>query len=504
MNELITSIAPKLLVASDDMSVAEMFCRGSSLIILGVELADGVPHLRYQEQLFPLTPTAEQPAFLHRILGLAVFSDAARPLMEQAREAVTTAMPGEEFPLFSPAADQGDVAQAFSAWLFNILDKHGAAAARRTTGLQRELALLRSQYETLQDSFQEVERFFQQLFVQPVVAFTNPPNGAALSAPAQVPLGGGVTQELPLPSRGLAGVVLHVAKVSPKASGTLGVHLFARELSRVLESWLIPFAALRPGWVPLLLHRALAGRPELTLQLGVTWQPDTSKASPSLSLGAMHPTAAACATIIGSDVQPRRGLALRLLTSMPGQPVHAMPGAIFPTPVAADQDMVLPRWIFEHVEEVSPPVEGLNWKVVDYIADEMNLLLHPLEDHPTVARLSFTCPAGIRAITMQAKTCHAKGPSIEYALAVLDADQPFEPYFYGNVPAGDSFSGWQVGTPMVPLNVSVNFGAPTWTPRHIYMGTRLAKGQTSDYAWARIQGIVLSPHDLRLATEARS
>ncbi len=491
MNDIHLSLAPKLLVAGKDAPLLSSLPLGDALLVLPVEGGEDSPAVRHDGALFPLLPDPAHPAVLHQVLGAVSLSPETTPLMERARDVLRSVPGQEDCPLFSPPADGSNPVEAFLAWLFNAYQGRAVAGARRAAVLHREAALLRRHYDELQDSFQEVEQFFHTLFVQPMIAFTNPPGGGVLGVPRHVQPGGWVTQELPLPSRGLAGLALHVGEDAPKGLGRLGVQLYAHETSEVLETWQVPYEALTPGWVPLLLHRALSGRPELTLQLRLTWQPDAG-ASPSLSLGALHPDPRACAQVVGSQAQPRRGLALRLITAMPGQPVPAMPGAVTPTPIPAGQDMVLPKWVFEHAQEVSPRVEGLGWELVTLVPDDMTLQIHPLENHTTIVRLPLACPAGVGAVTMQAKTSAAEGPVVEYALAVLPPQQPFEPFFAGDAAAGPGFSGWQDAPPLVPLNVSMELDRPAQAPMHIYMATRLAPGQTSQHAWARVLGLVFS------------
>lgn len=65
-----------------------------------------------------------------------------------------------------------------------------------------------------------------------------------------------LVQPLPAWSRGIIEIDVHVVRSAP-SSGALCASLYAVDGDRVLANWRIPFADLRPGWLPLRVAAAL-------------------------------------------------------------------------------------------------------------------------------------------------------------------------------------------------------------------------------------------------------
>lgn len=198
----------------------------------------------------------------------------------------------------------------------NYLINKWRDTAERSTMLQSQLCSLRMAHEELQNTFARYEDFLSYARIPPVQLrfITEPTDEVAFTAArGGKPLR--FAQRLPISSRGLAIIEIHVRIPDKKAEGVLSASVSTLEDPQELASWRIPYQAMHPGWMRLVLPKIWSG-PKLTAELYLTFETHKGKA-PTLSLTPPQLLPEACLRLDnGTEVD--RSLALRLWTGLPG------------------------------------------------------------------------------------------------------------------------------------------------------------------------------------------
>ncbi len=125
------------------------------------------------------------------------------------------------------------------------------AAAQRTAGLHRALVATRQDYEetrTAMTVLMQSSGFRAPVGLETALASDPGPEAqAARTESGHLALG----QVLNLSVESVAAVALHIAMAEVSAEARLRLRLYGAESGRVLAAWLVPAAALRPGWLAL-------------------------------------------------------------------------------------------------------------------------------------------------------------------------------------------------------------------------------------------------------------
>ena len=142
------------------------------------------------------------------------------------------------------------VADAAAAWapLAQLALAETAAAAGRAAGLHRALVATRRDYEetrTAMAVLMQSSGFRAPLALE--TALASEPGPVLRTEAGHLALG----QLLTLSVESLAAVALHIAAAEVSADTRLRLRLYGAESGRVLAAWLVPAAALRPGWLAL-------------------------------------------------------------------------------------------------------------------------------------------------------------------------------------------------------------------------------------------------------------
>lgn len=491
--------APKLVVARKDAALALSQGISGKIRLLFVERSDaGDFTVTDRDEVSPPQDVPAKPYRLHNVAGMAAFSREGAEVLTAWATLSTSFARDDLPPLFDPFGQQ-EVESDFSIWLQDVLCHFQRALAVRNVDFQRELALLRRQQETLQENFRELERYVLNGSADLRLRFALEPAGAYLEIPGDVPPGHWITQELPVPSHGLAAIGLHVPAGPAWGTGSLLAELYAHESRDVLERWEVPFDKIIQGWNTLALARSLSDHPSRSLQLRLCWQPDMAVA-PGLSLGPELPLPESHVCIRESLRQPRRPLAMRLFAFPPGLTVPPMAWAIPPTAATvAPYILKLPGWMLEGVMEVSAPMPDCDLLLVTHVKEEGDIQVHPLEKHVTVACLPFICPPGTLSASAEIRVASPKGPCAQFSLAVLPPGVPHDRYFIGNKRESEpGFSGWAELEPGETGQLHVFLQEPTDAPAHLYMATRLPSDQKSVYAWCRFSHFRFSSQPLAI------
>ncbi len=146
-----------------------------------------------------------------------------------------------------PLLVMGDAAAAWAP-LAQLALAETSAAAGRAAGLHRALVATRQDYEETRSAMavlMQSSGFRAPLALETALACE--PGPAVRTEAGHLALG----QLLTLSVESLAAVALHIAAAEVSADTRLRLRLYGAESGRVLAAWLVPAAALTPGWLAL-------------------------------------------------------------------------------------------------------------------------------------------------------------------------------------------------------------------------------------------------------------
>jgi len=236
-----------------------------------------------------------------------------------------------------------------------------------------------------------------------------------------------LTQLLPVASRGVSAIALHLADAPLIPDAVLDIRLTSMEDGQERAAWRLPVHSLTPGWQVLGLERALTGLSR-TLRLSV----EVSGGTVALALGAWQPLAEFRA--IGEDgaALAPRSLAFQVWTGLPG----VMP----------------PRTGIDHVgaeasghgfEEVFLPVAAIALTRDGSTATRRALADDSLPCDTARVGIALGCLAGaLPAGTMIVQAIgHAAPGSVAFALAAAPSPEAALAMAEQDLPA-TGWSGW--------------------------------------------------------------
>ncbi|MGK7892505.1 MAG: DUF6212 domain-containing protein [Xenococcus sp. (in: cyanobacteria)] len=367
--------------------------------------------------------------------------------------------------------------------MYSQMELSTSAIAGRIATLQKQYLSLRTLHENMQNAFATVEDYLSQSKLpelqlnfdnQPVKKLIDPTDFAD-SEPAPL------KQLLPLSSRGLAMVELHVVKKYDNVSGHLTVQLTACEDNACFAKWQIPYQQLSDGWLNLDLPVIDIGR-KREVELIIEWHTNIGPA-PALSLGEIQHIPEVQARY--GETRLDRSLAFRIWTGLPGTRKVTSP-YLFPIEEEAKQSInlgYLGQGALAKVKEVTPNLptdESAHIQALDHGAE---ILTHPRNDHtPTIAMLPFCFPINANHLTATVNTKHEEADIVEYAMAIIKPGN--DPKTSLNPDSALAFSGWIPVEANVPRQISVQLTSKIDEPCHIVIATKLAKGSVPFCAWA--------------------
>jgi hypothetical protein len=414
------------------------------------------------------------------VAGGVAFSDVGAKTLRAVDRALQRAFSLPALDILRVAAAVPLARRQVSDWLLRRVAASQAELARRNIQFQRELALLRHEYDDMQRKFLEAEEFLVRQPSPLGLALAVPPSPYGIGPANGVTVGEWVEQALPIASTGLSGIELHVgsAGTGRRASGRLDVEILTPGDGRVHATWQIPLEQLASGWNCFSWRRAFGGTPQ-SVGLRVRWVGSTGS-GPSLSLGPLSPLPEHW--LRGSGLRDvRRCLAVKVWRSLPGLRLPSWSGVFEAdrgsedapqTPRAAESPHVtfLHNAAFSGVRQVSPNAEGAaNLVSVEDNPPEIQLAL--ATDGPTIACLPRACPSGI--IHAHAVVRPQGEVEVEYALAVLPSERDvmrcatadFDEFV-------DGFSGWSRVEPGAFSQIRVDLTRPTAGRADLYLFAR--------------------------------
>ena len=344
------------------------------------------------------------------------------------------------------------------------------------------LAELRTVHEEVQNSYNALRNYvYENGFAPPRIGFINVPDAdGGVTLPDIV---SEVAQPLPVELSSLCGFALYLpAPVRRFSEGRLHVELRVAEDDAVRYLWHVPYDKLTLGWITFAFEQTgqfWRRTPLLYLRFETV-----VGHSPLFSLGPPQLRPDKVAVING--VAGTRALAFKTWQSIPGAPL-TVTNQMWPTIRLDRQVTQIELAINEDLNVVKVPgqEERTNFELVTLLADQRRLQVHPLEDMVSVAHLPLIVPAGASALVAEVETGNEKAGRIEYALAVMPAEDAGSISVAGELPPSAQLSDWVVLPPLTRGTVLLRLTRPVRETSDLLLLTRLAEGESSAYGWAQ-------------------
>ena len=148
-----------------------------------------------------------------------------------------------------------ELQREFWQQMYLQMEQQNNATALRIATLQKQYLGLRQLHEDMQNAFATVEGYLSKAKLPPIQLVFDTQITDKSVEPAQVNDSNSLTltQLLPLSSRGLAAIELHIAQQDVKAQGDLQISVKACEDKTAIAVWRIPYQHLSPWLVKLRL-----------------------------------------------------------------------------------------------------------------------------------------------------------------------------------------------------------------------------------------------------------
>ena len=357
--------------------------------------------------------------------------------------------------------------------------------SQRLSTLHRQYLSLRTLHENVQNAFAAVEDFLSQAKLPDLqLKFENQATKNSV-----IPTPGCdfvLKQLLPIGSRGLAAVDLHISKNNPHSRGVMVVAVEIPEDKTCLAKWQIPYQNLKAGWFYLDLPSIDIGF-QREIELSVEFQTKLGPA-PCLSLGMVQPVPEY--QVYTQQESWSRSLAFRLWTGLPGtrrvmSPYSVATVADEASPLELIKSGYLGQRALLSLQEITPNLPTEDFPYIKIIGEGTKILLHPRKDKLTVAMLPYCFPPGASHLTATVATEHPEADIIEYAMAVIQEGMESKACFEGENPeSAVAFSGWTAVKPGSTYQLQLSVEPSATEHYHIVMATRLPSSSHNHFAWA--------------------
>ncbi len=421
-------------------------------------------------------------------LGLPVFSEAAKKELTKLICWWSEKSLAESIPKFIEFPQEQEACQLkaeFWRQMYATSVQQTQAIAQRIGTLQKQYLGLRTLHENMQNAFATVEDYLTQAKLPPIQLVFDAQVTNRLIEPSTVTNSNSLIlkQLLPISSRGLAIIELHVGKKYANASGYLKIDLKACEDITSLAAWQISYPQLSDGWLSLDLPSIDLGR-KRDVELIIEWHTELGPA-PALSLSKLQliPEARAYTDNLALE----QSLALRIWHGLPGTRKVTSPYLM--QTINGQKQLPIPQLGYlgqgamAKVIEVTPNLPEEDFAHIQVLDRGAKILTHPRADGtPTVAMLRFCFPPTANQLTASIVTEHESAGIIEYAMAIVEPET--EPINYLTDESALAFSDWIAVEANTPQQITLNMDSPAREHCHIVIATKLAQGSPSDYAWS--------------------
>ena len=362
----------------------------------------------------------------------------------------------------------------------------------------RDLLELRRHHDALQESFSGVERYLAERVVPMLEeAFVCEPEQAAplgdfrpgLNRPKR-------RQYLPISTKTLGAVALHVAEADTDASGQFVAELVVPELNRTIGSWRIPVAFLQRGWMTLGLERTFGGLPK-SAHLVVWCEGDAGRTR--LSLGAVNPLQLYQLSTAAGEPVSARSLALKLFIALPGIELRHDPLTFLPDEAAGEtrappprlNRLAIPLARLAAAQLILPKSTEQDFELLRLIEEESAVLVHPRQDEPTIAYCEHCVPPGAIRLTADIVVDNPAAQTVGFRLGVVGA-RPVERMDMHMMGAGRhaspalQVSDWAFVGPGRQQSISLALEEPVGPDGgSLLLATRMPDDVSPDFAWAK-------------------
>jgi len=363
----------------------------------------------------------------------------------------------------------------------------------------RDLLELRRHHDSLQESFTGLERYLAERVVPMLEeAFVSEPRQPiALGEFKPTRLRAKLRQYLPVSTKTLGAVAIHVAEADPSASGHFVAEIFVPELNKSIASWRIPVAFLQRGWTTLGLQRTSGGLPK-SAHLTIWCDGDPGRVK--LSLGPVNPMP--LYQLAGQSGEPMaaRSLALRAFIALPGIELKHDDLTFLPDEVAGVTRPAPPR-----LNRMSIPLarlqsprlilpkggEDTNFDLVRLIEAESAVLVHPRRDEPTIAFCEHCIPPGAELVMADIVVDHPDAQTVGFRLGVVGAvpvDRVDIQMMGADQLASSSLhiSDWTFVGPGRQQTITLRLDPPIGPDgASLLLATRMPDQVSPDFAWAK-------------------
>jgi hypothetical protein len=462
--------AVAVCIPSPDMAGLEPLARACGLAAIALESVwDGVT-LGFN------SAAQTQKVLPARVLGFIASSAEGAAEVERLRKAWARQF-NSDAPDTLLAAQPLDEA-AVLGWIARRLVGAQVQMAQRNTALMRDLSVVRSEHEAVQEAFQRLENYaYASSMLARQLALCLEPQEASLKAGKG--RSGEIRQLLPTSSAGLCDVAVHLTHIPREAQGQLEISLQTLEDGQAAGKWTIAASQLRPGWLRLGLEQALSAD-DRSIALLMQW---TGNGEIGLSQASPHPEPRWCVQVGGKAMQGPLGV--KVWRCFPG--TRALPAAharvnAFTEP----QTHMLYADTLRKVENLGSIPDGIAFN------EHLNsLLVHPVVGKTIWARLSGAIPAGVARISADIETRNDKAGPVEYALAVAPATEKARSAKTLQFKAG-MVSDWVRVDTTMQSQAHLNLLEAVASDHDLYLGTRLPPGASNAFCWANFSKIKMS------------
>ncbi len=425
-------------------------------------------------------------------LGFLVTSESERQQLNSLTEWWRSRCQPEELPPYLELTAELKLAE-FKAHFWQLMFERSVVQtgeiAQRIGTLQQQYLDLRTLHENMQNAFTVVEDYLSQAKLPGLqLAFEQQPesqNIALKSQSTEIT----IKQLLPISSRSIAAVEIHLAQVYDRARGTLTISLKSPDNEQFLANWAVPYSHLAAGWLKLDVPHIHLGY-QKDVELTVTGITELGPA-PSLSLGKPQLIPEACVRV--QEVSQQRSLALRLWKGLPGTHRAISPYATFTSTSRASyaipqqpQQGYLGQRTMSGVVEITPNLPQDDFPHIEVVEEGRKILTHPRQTGtPTIAMLPFCLPPTANRLVATVATEHPAAGVIEYAMAVIEEGiEPLSCLEAENLPPSSVSSGWLAIEPNNPHQIDLSL-PPAAGHRHLVIAAKLPADGSFSYAWAR-------------------
>ena len=379
--------------------------------------------------------------------------------------------------------DAAKLQKEFWQQMYVQRSKENHSIVQRLTTLQRQYLNFRKLHEEMQNAFSTVEDYLSQAKLPPIQLAFDTHITDKIVEPSKINNSNSLTlrQLLPLPSRGLAVIELHIARQYSKAVGHLKISLKACEDSTNLAVWKIPYNHLSSGWLGLDLPHIDLGR-KRDVELIVEWQTQVGVA-PSLSLTKKQPILES--RVYNDNITLENSFAIRIWQGLPGTRKVTNPYLITIGEDKKERPQLgyLGEKAIALIQEVTPNLPTDDFEHIQIFEEGAKIMTHPRANGtPTIAILPYCFPPTANQLTASIITDHPKAGIIEYAIAIIEPE--IDPKTALDRDTALGFSDWIEVEPNVHRQITLDLPTSATQHCHIVIATRLVKGNPTDFAWS--------------------